>query len=151
VVGVAAFQRDPLSARYDTAARRALVAGIRAWRAGRGSVRVFIVSPGPQMRDLDRGGRTRNERAFTRACYYHVIQVPRQQARARGLPTYEARIDWSLKLTWGPVENRGGKYGRQARLRMFTKRGGHRHVKRNKGTAYTEHPELQSRAALESA
>jgi hypothetical protein len=68
---------------------------------------------------LDRGGRTVNERAFTRAAYYPVYAVPRA---AGELPL------WSLKLAWGPIERRGDRYGRVVTVRLFRYASGYRHA-----------------------
>ena len=111
--------RDPLSVRYDRAVRRALLAAIAAARQGR-PASAWVASPGPEFRQLDRGGRTKHERAFTRSAYYQVINVPRQQGQ---------RAAWSLKLTWGPIENRRGRYGRTVQLRMFRAGSGARYAK----------------------
>jgi len=146
-----AFQRDQHSRAYDAYARRALNAAVRSHHAKGRGVKVFIVSPAAQFGHRDRGGRTVNERAFTRAAYYLVVQVPRQLARARGGTTADAKPDWSLKLTWGRIENRGGRWGRSVGVRVYRRAAGRRHTARHPATAYTARPELQSRAAVESA
>jgi len=66
---------------------------MRAIRAAgrRRAVVVFVASPRGEFRSLDRGGRTRHERAFIRACYWIVFDGP----ASRGEPS-----QWSLKLTW---------------------------------------------------
>jgi hypothetical protein len=116
-------QRDPLSVRYDRSARRALLAAIRAWRAGGKTATAWIASEPPsQFRNLDTGGRTGSERAFTRACYYQVFKIPRNLG---------VRPQWSLKLTWGPVERRGSRYGRTVTLRMFRYGSGYAKVAKN--------------------
>jgi len=79
------FQRDQHSRQYDGYARKALLGAIRSRAAGGRGVRVFVVSPAAQFGNRDRGGLTVNERAFSRAAYYPVQQVPRQLARAKGL------------------------------------------------------------------
>jgi len=116
-----AARRDPLSVRYDLAARRVLLAAMRA-RPGR--ARIWVGSPGRQFRDLDRGGRTANERALTRAIYYQTWRVP---------INLDVPVEWSPDLEWGPIENHAGRYGRYLRLRLFTKAGGDRHRKGKRG------------------
>ena len=125
-------ERDPLSERFDPAVRRALLAAIRARPA---SHAVWVASPGPEFRSLDRGGRTSHERAFTRAAYYAVFRVPLNQ----GLVP-----DWSLRLTWGPIERRGSRYGRTVQLRMFTRRSGERHNARHPGQSWVQNEALRS-------
>jgi hypothetical protein len=110
--------RSPGSARWDTRARYALNRAVEA-HAVNGAARVFIHSPGPQFRRLDRGGRTVNERAFTRAVYYPVYAVPRALGE---LPV------WSLKLEWGPIERHGDRYGRTAAVRLYRYASGYRHA-----------------------
>ena len=126
-------QRDPLSERYDVAVRRSLLAAIRArpW-AGR----AFVASPGREFRNVDRGGRTAHERAFTRSAYYQVVKVPLNAGRPQ---------EWSLKLEWGPIERRGSKYGRTVRLRMFTYRSGSRYASSGKVRTWRDNPGLQSK------
>ena len=109
--------RDPLSVRYDTTVRKALVQAIRSGPP-REAAR-FVASPGG-FGKVDRGGRTAHERAFTRAAYYHVRYVP----RLRGVPPV-----WSLKLSWGPVvRTRGGRYGRVVVLRLYRYGSGYSHA-----------------------
>jgi hypothetical protein len=112
--------RDPGSRRWDRRARYALNRAVQAHAIGQ-AARVFIHSPGPQFRRLDRGGRTVNERAFTRAIYYPVYSVPRALGE---LPI------WSLKLEWGPVERHGDRYGRTVAVRLFRYSSGYRHASR---------------------
>jgi hypothetical protein len=101
-------QRDPLAVAYERHARAALVDAIRT---GPPRIsRVFIASPGAEFTSTDRGGRTRHERAFTRAAYYEVQQVPRRT----GTPQ-----QWSLRLEWSLIERRGSRYGRVVTVRMF--------------------------------
>ena len=128
--------RDRLSVAYDRQARRVLLAAIRARPAG---YRVFVESPPAEFRDTDRANRTTHERAFTRAMYYHVVQVPRRRREPQ---------QWSLKLTWGPIERRGKRWGRHVTVKMFTVASGRRHTRQRPGTSYVERPELRSTAAL---
>ena len=126
--------RDPLSERYHWSARRAVMRAITAHYAGQ-SASAWIASPGPEFRNLDRGGRTAHERAFTRAAYWWVWREPINNKRT---PT------WSLKLTWGPIERRGDRYGRTVQLRMFTRGGGVRHNARNLGKSWASNEALRS-------
>jgi hypothetical protein len=118
--------RSPGSSRWDRRARYALNRAIEAHAINK-AARLFIHSPGPQFRRLDRGGRTVNERAFTRAIYYPVYAVPRSTGE---LPL------WSLKLVWGPVERRGDRYGRTVAVRLFRYSSGYRHASQQ-GSQYT--------------
>ena len=123
--------RDRLAAAYAAPARRALEAAIAAEsKTSTG----YVASPGREFRQLDRGGRTKHERAFTRAAYYEVIQVPRRTSTPRR---------WSLQLEWGPIEKRGSKYGRVVRLRMF-RYGTRAYQAALTRGAYTADPALRS-------
>lgn len=77
---------------------------IYAQRSRRG-VQAFIASPRAEFHQLDRGGRTKHERAFTRSVYYLVWRTPLNE----GLPPV-----WSLRLTWGD-ELQASARGRLAR------------------------------------
>ena len=110
--------RDALSVAYDARVRRVLLRAILA-RRERKAVPVFVASPPRDFRHLDRGGRTAHERAFTRSAYYQVFRVPRM---AGELPYY------SLKLTWGPITFRNGRWGRVVRVRLFRYGSGYRHA-----------------------
>src|SRR5271163_3121499 len=83
--------RDPRSIEWEPAVRSILAAAIRAQRQRKG-VLVWIQSPSTQFRHKDAGGRTGEERAFTRSIYYPIICTPRNA----GIP----RV-WSLQLRWG--------------------------------------------------
>lgn len=123
--------RDRLAAAYAAPARRALEAAIAAEsKTSHG----YVASPGREFRQLDRGGRTAHERAFTRAAYYEVIQVPRRTNTPRR---------WSLQLEWGPIEKRGAKYGRVVRLHMF-RYGSRAYQAALARGAYTSDPALRS-------
>jgi hypothetical protein len=103
--------RDELAGRYAAAAANAVTRAIRAGRY-RSAVLVFVSSPRHEFRRLDRGGRTRHERAFTRACYWIVFDGPAE----RGEPS-----QWSLKLTWRDRLDPGapGMLARAVALRVF--------------------------------
>ena len=113
--------RDPLSVAYDVRVRRVLLRAIVARRDRKG-VPVWVVSPNPEFRHLDKGGRTRHERAFTRSAYYQVFKVPRN---AGELPYY------SLKLVWGPVQLRNGRRGRVVQVRLFRYGSGRAHAEKS--------------------
>ena len=123
--------RDRLAASYAAPARRALEAAIAADSKTSSG---YVASPGREFRNLDRGGRTAHERAFTRAAYSEVIQVPRRTGTPRR---------WSLQLDWGPIEKRGDKYGRVVRLRMF-RYGSRAYQAALARGAYTADPLLRS-------
>jgi len=114
--------RDPLSVAYDRRARYVLLQAIRVHQLSRGGsagVPVFVTSPAGEFRRLDRGGRTHHERAFQNALYRPVFSEPR---RLGELPA------WSLKVTWGPVRYRGGRWGRAATVRLYRYASGYRHA-----------------------
>ena len=116
------MNRDPLSVAYDGHARRVLLQAVRAHQemqgGGRG-VPVFLSSPAPEFRRLDRGGRTHHERAFSNALYRPVFAEPRR---------LRERPQWSLKVTWGPVQFRRGRWGRVAIVRLYRYGSGYRHA-----------------------
>ncbi len=101
--------RDPLSVRYDRTVFRILRGAVEAHSRRRG-VATFVASPPAEFRALDKGGRTAHERAFTRAAYYRVVKVPEHL----GQPQW-----WSLRLTWGPIERRGSRWGRTVQVRLY--------------------------------
>ena len=107
--------RDPLSIYYDATAHQLVLRAARASRSNRG-VQAWVASPRGEFRALDRGGRTRHERAFTRSVYYLVWREPVNAGRP---------MDWSLKLTWGDdADRRPSARGRLARpviVRMWPK------------------------------
>ena len=108
----------------DLTVRRALLAAIRRHQDNPRRPRttdLWIHSPASQFRDLDAGGMTANERGFTRSVYYQTWRVPINE----GVP-----VEWSARLYWGKLEQRGGRLGRHVRLRLFRYRSGVRHVER---------------------
>lgn len=127
------YQRDPLSVRYDAAARQAVLRAARASRSNSG-VRVWIASSASERRNPDAGGRTAHERAFSRSAYYLVFRAP---INRKEVP------QWSLKLTWGNDSDlRASSEGRMARpvtLRLFP-----RWQAKPRGPRWTDNPELQS-------
>ena len=104
-------ERDPLSVRYDAVTWQVLTRAARASRSRHG-VRIWIASPVGGARD--KGGRTRNERAFTRSAYYRVFRVPLNVGQVP---------DWSLKLTWGSDADRkasaAGRLARPVVVRLY--------------------------------
>lgn len=123
------LERDPLSVRYDRTARRVLERAVEARQLGKGGAVTFVASPPGEFRELDRGGRTRHERAFTRSAYWHVRFAD---------PRY-----YSLKLTWGPLENHAGRWGRRVAVRLFLYRSGYRHASASP-SSYINDPSLKS-------
>jgi hypothetical protein len=112
--------RDPRSVEWDPAVRQVLIAAIRASRQRKGVI-VWVASPRAQFRSRDPGGRTAEERAFTRAAYYHVFLVPRKLGM---------RPDYSLKLRWGS-QLEPSSHGRRARacqVRLYRYGSGYGHV-----------------------
>lgn len=123
--------RDALSERYDRSARRVMSAAVEVHRlmpAKPRSAVIFVSSPPRSFEDLDRGGRTRNERAFTRSVYW--------------LAKNDNPRKWSPKLTWGPIARKGTRWGRYVRVRLFRYRAGLAHARSRPDTSYIERPEL---------
>src|SRR5271170_6074702 len=112
--------RDPRSVEWDGAVRSVLISAIRASRQRKGVI-VWVASPRGQFRDKDAGGRTAEERAFTRAAYYQVFLVPRKMG---------VRPDYSLKLTWGDSlePSSHGRRARACRVRLYTYGSGYAKV-----------------------
>lgn len=102
--------RDPLSVRYDSYAGRAIDAAI----ASRSHAsRMFVRSPIGSFRARDAGGLTDHERAFTRSVNY---QIRHDHTR------------WAVTIDWSPVENHGGRWGRYATVRLFTRAAARRYA-----------------------
>ena len=98
--------RDPLSVNYDGVVHTLVLRAIYASRSRRG-VQAWVASPRGEYRAVDRGGRTKHERAFTRSAYYLVW---RQYINDKTDPP------WSLRLTWGEdADLRPSSRGRLAR------------------------------------
>lgn len=101
--------RDPLSVKYDIPVRRALAAAVAAHAQRRGA-QVWVNSHPAHYGNTDRGGRTVEERAFTRSAYWQVREVPKMN----GEPIY-----WSLQLSWSPIYKRSGnRWGRVVTVRL---------------------------------
>lgn len=137
-----AYQRDPLSVRYDAMAGKLLGQAIRApgrWQY----LEVARPKPGPRtlawlrqhgitLDRLDAGGLTSYERAFQRALYWNAKQLGISVTRS---PTY------SLQREWGPVTAKGRVLGvrlstpKQARLAV---------ARKPKGEQWWRNPDQQS-------
>lgn len=115
--------RDPLSARYDTGARRLLDKAVRRPRQW-----VSARIPSPPGDQVDAGGRTRHERAFTRALYYDRRVYARSPSR-----------EWALKVQWLDLS----ATGRQVRIRVHPASEGFLYAEARPGRSYIERPELQ--------
>jgi hypothetical protein len=132
------IKRDPLSVKYDVPVRRALVAATEA-HAQRRAAEVWVGSPPVQFRAVDKGGRTANERAFTRAAYYQVREVP----KLNGEPIY-----WSLQLRWSPIYKRKGRWGRICYVRLRRYYAGARHSRTaGRRDSYAQNAPLRSSVA----
>jgi hypothetical protein len=103
-------ERDPLSVHYDGVVRALMLRAARASGQRRG-VLAHVTSPRGEFRHPDRGGRTRHERAFTRAAYYLIFSNGGQGGSS----------GWSLKLTWGPetAPSARGRLARPVVVRLF--------------------------------
>ena len=104
-------ERDPLSVAYDPVVRPVLIQAIRHLRNHQRGPLVWIASTRAELRALDKGGRTRQERAFTRSAYYHVFKVPRNSG---------APVDYSLTLDWGDrlEPSSRGRWARSCRVTL---------------------------------
>jgi hypothetical protein len=105
--------RDPRSVEWDPFMRPILAQAVRAHRQRKGVV-VWVASPRAQFRHKDAGGRTAEERAFTRAAYWPVFGLPHKM----GVP-----MVWSLYLTWGSQleSSSHGRRARAVRVRLYAK------------------------------
>lgn len=110
--------RDPRSVAYDPVVRRVLLAAIEA-RKNRRPAEFFVSSPPRDFQFPDKGGLTKDERAFTRSVYYQTYRVPVNE----GLDP-----EWSAKIAWGKIERRGTRWGRAARVRLYRYGYGYRHA-----------------------
>ena|SRR5215469_10799920 len=134
-----AFQRDPLSVRFDPQARFVIGRAIDQFQARKTNtrlvpwVRVTVPNlPGTMVRD--QGGLSAAERAFQRSCYHDErIHKPRKNT---GGP-------WSLKLEWETVPAAPGG-ARRVKVQVFGSTSGKRHSDRNPGQSWVENPELRS-------
>jgi hypothetical protein len=120
--------RDPLSVRYDRQAARLVGNAVKRHMETQGSpgpvlprlVWVTVRVPSPKGDPVDSGGRTRHERALTRALYYD-----------RRVNLHSPQKRWSLKLDWTDDVNGNG---RKLRLRVFGDTKGARHASRAGGS-----------------
>ena len=105
----------------------------------RRGAQVWVASQPVHFRNTDRGGRTVEERAFTRAAYYQVREVP----KLNGEPIY-----WSLQLSWSPIYKRRGRWGRIVTVRLRRYYSGARYS-RTAGArdSYAGHAALRSSVA----
>ena len=130
------YRRDPLSVRYDAAVHRLMIRAIRAQRQRRG-VQAWVVSPGRDLRRPDAGGRSADERAFTRAAYYLVFRLP---LNVGAVPA------WSLRLSWGEDDelrpSARGRVARPVRVRVWPR--GKARVPADRELRWRDNPALQS-------
>ena len=113
--------RDPRSVAYDPLVRRVLLAAIEA-RQQRKAAESFVYSPPRDFQFPDKGGLTKDERAFTRSVYYQTYRVPINDG---------VDPDWSARLTWGKIERRGGRWGRGVKVRLYRYGYGVRHAQKS--------------------
>lgn len=99
-------QRDPLSIDYDPMVRDILILAIRRHRNHQRGPIAWVASPRREFRQLDRGGLTAHERAFTRAAYYSVFRAPRNAG---------APVHYSLVLEWDKTRKMPAPRGQVAR------------------------------------
>ena len=136
-----AYERDPLSTQYDTAAGRLIGRAIAApgtWvyvavPKPSGGVRVtgWLAEHGVRLDATDSGGLTTYERAYQRALYY--VFNGGGNGRRNG--------SWSLQREWGPVTARGRLLG----VRVSKPGVARRAVQRKpKGEQWWRNPELRS-------
>ena len=137
-----AYQRDPLSEKYDTQAGQLLGRAIGARRQWVTTV-VRMPSPGPKTREwlrarginlfsMDAGGLTSYERAFERSVWWNAKRLGISRTAA------SAGI---MQREWGPVTARG----RQFAIRIGSARDGRLAVNRkSRSEQWTRNTELQS-------
>jgi len=133
------FERDPLSRRYDNAARAMITRATEALTARPGApwVRGIVDSPPGDPRETRGANLTAHQRAFQRALYYHPLIYHRSDSKA-----------WSLKVEWEREGVRlGGPSRRIVRIRLFNDRSGSRHAEGARGS-YVRNPALRSQAAV---
>ena len=112
-------QRDPLSVEYDPIVRRVLILAIRRHRNHQSGVLAWVPSPRRQFRHLDRGGLTKNERAFTRSAYYQTQKVPRNAGQPE---LYKLTLEWQDRR-----EPSGRRLARPVRVTLHSSRNASRH------------------------
>jgi hypothetical protein len=130
------YQRDPLSVRYDPAARSMIDRAIAGARRGR-NIPGVIESGGHEQRETKGAGLSVSERAFQRALYHD------ERIHKAGKPSGP----WSLKVAWG--ERIGRR--RLLTIRVFTDTTAARRVRADYGLAqsYIKNPALRSTAAAQ--
>jgi hypothetical protein len=101
-----ASQRDPLSVDYDPMVHDILILAIRRHRNHQRGPVAWVASPRREFRELDRGGLTAHERAFTRSAYYAVFKAPRNAG---------APVHYSLVLEWDKTRKLPAPRGNVAR------------------------------------
>jgi hypothetical protein len=138
------YKRDPMSVRFDPAARRLIGRVIARFEAHQENP---ALSPWQDVSvpnlafdfGRDKGGLSVTERAFLRALYYDS-RIHQLTARAKP----DAR--WSLKAEWDQPPLIPGT-ARGLRVRVFRDTQGARHAKRmRQDRKFSENPELQSAA-----
>jgi hypothetical protein len=126
-----AYQRDPLSVRYDAAADRILTRAIESAARGRWVPGVIESGAGEQ-RELTGARLSVTERALQRALY-HDQRIHKARKNTGG--------DWSLKVSWGEIAGRN----RLFRIRVFRDTTGARKVRRDYGgQSYIKNPAIRS-------
>jgi hypothetical protein len=142
------FARDPLSARYDPAARDLVTRAIRAFAGSDAKdprwIRAVVESPAGDQREPVYGMSTRglsvHERAFQRALYYDARVYHRS-----GEKSWSLVVDWDIRIS-GQLEGRQQR--RLLRVRVFRDTAGFRFVKRREGRSYARDPARRSVAAV---
>jgi hypothetical protein len=122
-------QRDPLSVVYDPMVRDVLILAIRRHRNHQRGPIAWVASPRREFRQLDRGGLTAHERAFTRAAYYVVFKAPRNA----GTP-----VHYSLVMEWDKTRKLPaprGQVARSVRVQIY-KYGSQRKAAKVSGYAF---------------
>jgi hypothetical protein len=98
--------RDPLSVNYDPMVGDVLRLAIQRHRNHQRGPVAWVASPRREFRQLDRGGLTAHERAFTRAAYYQVFRNPRNQKQP---------VHYSLVMEWDKTRKLPAPRGQVAR------------------------------------
>ena len=132
MIAAVPYERDPLSVRYDPHARSLISRAIAAHATHGRPVWVRGALALQHGTAEDTGGRTRDERALTRALYYDQ-RIHKPSRRYPG--------DWSLQIEW---TSRNVAVS-LLRIRVLRDTSGARHVRRGRsGGSYITNPDLRS-------
>ena len=114
----ASIRRTPLAIAYDPHAAEAVTAAVRRYGSRLSLTdwhRVYVASPPGD--EVDRGGLTAHERAFTQAMYHdRRVYLWGTGSNEDGTRRRNPDREWALKVVWTQRRTRAG---RLARVRVF--------------------------------